>query len=126
MSVAIICLEGVTKDLHKIPKKSIESQKMKTAFEQKSGGEQVPTEIQDKLTHCVQQLRKGFTDLMKRRNEYKLAKSERKKESKEVWKQRKEAHKARIKACKEQIAQARLEFKQLMQSIKLNNPIASV
>jgi hypothetical protein len=63
---------------------------------------------------------------MKRREEYKLAKMERKKDSKEAWKLLKESHKARIKACKEQIAQARIEFKQLMQSIKLNQPIASV
>ncbi|MEC8589101.1 MAG: fatty acid desaturase [Candidatus Thermoplasmatota archaeon] len=117
---------GMTKDLHKIPKKSIESQKMKTAFEQSSGSDDVSSEVQVKLTQCVQQLRKGFTDLMKRREEYKLAKMERKKESKEAWKRRKEAHKARIKACKDQIAQARMEFKQLMQSIKLNQPIASV
>ena len=117
---------GMTKELHKIPKKSIESQTMKTAFEQSQGSEDVSSEVQAKLTQCVQQLRKGFTDLMKRREEYKLAKMERKKESKEAWKHRKEAHKARIKACKEQIAQARMEFKQLMQSIKLNQPIASV
>ncbi len=117
---------GMTRDLHKIPKKSIESRKMKTAFEQSSGSEDVPSEVQAKLTQCVQQLRKGFTDLMKRREEYKLAKMERKKESKEAWKQRKETHKARIKACKEQIAQARMEFKQLMQSIKFSQPIASV
>ena len=117
---------GMTKDLHKIPKKSIESQKMKTAFEQSSGSDDVSSEVQVKLTQCVQQLRKGFTDLMKRREEYKLAKMERKKESKEAWKRRKEAHKARIKACKDQIAQARMEFKQLIQSIKLNQPIASV
>ena len=117
---------GMTRDLHKIPKKSIESQKMKTAFEQTSGSEDVSSEVQAKLTQCVQQLRKGFTDLMKRREEYKLAKVERKKESKEAWKQRKETHKARIKACKEQIAQARDEFKQLMHSIKLNQPVASV
>ena len=117
---------GMTRDLHKIPKKSIESQKMKTAFEQSSSGEDVPSDVQAKLTQCVQQLRRGFTDLMRRREEYKLAKMERKEESKEAWKQRKEAHKARIRACKEQIAQARLEFKQLMQSIKFSQPIASV
>ena len=47
---------------------------MKTAFEQSSGSEDVSSEVQAKLTQCVQQLRKGFTDLMKRREEYKLAK----------------------------------------------------
>ena len=49
----------MTKDLHKIPKKSIESQKMKTAFEQSSGDEGVPSEVQAKLTQCVQQLEKA-------------------------------------------------------------------
>ena len=111
---------GMTKDLHRIPKKSIESQRMKTTFERKSDGDEVSTELQEKVTQCVQKLRKGFTDLMKRREEYKLARTERKNDSKEAWKRLKEAHKARIKQCKEQIAQARIEFKQLMQSLKFN------
>ena len=118
---------GMTKDLHRIPKKSIESQRMKTTFERKSDGDEVPTEFQEKVTQCVQNLRKGFTDLMKRREEYKLARTERKNDSKEAWKRLKEAHKARIKQCKEQIAQARIEFKQLMQSLKFNQrTVASV
>ena len=93
---------------------------MKTAFEKKSEGEEVSNELQAKLTQCVQQLRKGFSELVKRRDEYKLAKLERKQESKEAWKLRKEAHKARIKECKARIAQARQDFKQLMQSLKLD------
>ena len=118
---------GMTKDLHRIPKKSIESQRMKTTFERKSDGDEVSTELQEKVTQCVQNLRKGFTDLMKRREEYKLARTERKNDSKEAWKRLKEAHKARIKQCKEQIAQARIEFKQLMQSLKFNQrTVASV
>ena len=118
---------GMTKDLHRIPKKSIESQRMKTTFERKSDGDEVSTEFQEKVTQCVQNLRKGFTDLMKRREEYKLARTERKNDSKEAWKRLKEAHKARIKQCKEQIAQARIEFKQLMQSLKFNQrTVASV
>ena len=118
---------GMTKDLHRIPKKSIESQRMKTTFERKSDGDEVSTELQEKVTQCVQKLRKGFTDLMKRREEYKLARTERKNDSKEAWKRLKEAHKARIKQCKEQIAQARIEFKQLMQSLKFNQrTVASV
>ena len=111
---------GMTKELHRIPKKSIESQKMKTAFEKKSEGEDVSNELQAKLTQCVLQLRKGFTELVKRRDEYKLAKLERRKESKEAWKRRKEAHKVRIKECKERIAQARKDFKHLMESLKLD------
>ena len=118
---------GMTKDLHRIPKKSIESQRMKTTFERKSDGDEVSTELQEKVTQCVQKLRRGFTDLMKRREEYKLARTERKNDSKEAWKRLKEAHKARIKQCKEQIAQARIEFKQLMQSLKFNQrTVASV
>ena len=118
---------GMTKDLHRIPKKSIESQRMKTTFERKSDGGEVPTEFQEKVTQCVQNLRKGFTDLMKRREEYKLARTERKNDSKEAWKRLKEAHKARIRQCKEQIAQARIEFKQLMRSLKFNQrTVASV
>jgi stearoyl-CoA desaturase (delta-9 desaturase) len=111
---------GMTKDLHKIPPKSIESQRMKTAFETNTEGEQVSLELQDRLSQCVQQLRKGFSELIKRRDEYKVAKSERKKESKEAWKRRKEAHKARIRECKARIAQARNDFKTIMQSIKIN------
>ncbi|MGB2267852.1 MAG: fatty acid desaturase [Candidatus Poseidoniaceae archaeon] len=118
---------GMTKDLHRIPKKSIESQRMKTTFERKSDGDEVSTELQEEVTQCVQKLRKGFTDLMKRREEYKLARTERKNDSKEAWKRLKEAHKARIKQCKEQIAQARIEFNQLMQSLKFNQrTVASV
>ena len=110
----------MTKDLHRIPKKTIESRRMKTTFETNSGTEDVSNELQDKLAQCVIQLRKGFSELMKRRDEYKAAKLERKKESKAAWKRRKEAHKARIRECKERIAQARLEFKHLIQSLKLN------
>jgi stearoyl-CoA desaturase (delta-9 desaturase) len=118
---------GMTKDLHRIPKKSIESQRMKTTFERKSDGDEVSIELQEKVTQCVHKLRKGFTDLMKRREEYKLARTERKNDSKEAWKRLKEAHKARIKQCKEQIAQARIEFNQLMQSLKFNQrTVASV
>ena len=111
---------GMTKDLHKMSKKAIESRKMKTAFEKKSNGEDVSNEMQARLTQCVKQLRKGLSELVKRREEYKLAKLERKQESKEAWKLRKEAHKARIKECKAGIAQARQDFKQLMQSLKLD------
>ncbi len=110
---------GMTRDLHRMSKKAIESQRMKTAFQTKTEGEEVSVELQDKLSQCVKQFRKGLTELMKRRVEYKLAKAERKEESKETWKRRKEAHKARIKECKARIAQAKIEFKQIMDSIKL-------
>lgn len=117
---------GITKDLHRIPKTTIEARRMKTAFQKQSEGEHVSSELQDRLTGCVQQMRKGLSELMKRREEYKAAKLERKKESKEAWKRRKEAHKARIRECKLRIDQARLEFKQIMKSFKLNNQTVSL
>tara|TARA_B100000212_G_scaffold5872_1_gene4390 strand:+ start:2938 stop:4095 length:1158 start_codon:yes stop_codon:yes gene_type:complete len=117
---------GITKDLHRIPKTTIEARRMKTAFQKQSEGENVSSELQDRLTGCVQQMRKGLSELMKRREEYKAAKLERKKESKEAWKRRKEAHKARIRECKLRIDQARLEFKQIMKSFKLNNQTVSL
>ena len=61
---------------------------------------------------------------MKRRDDYKAAKLERKNESKEAWKLTRGEHKARIKQCKVRIAQARLEFKHIMQSLKIRDPAA--
>ncbi len=115
---------GMTKDLHRIPKKSIETQRMKTAFENNTKPSEVSNEMQIKLKQCLQQMRKGFTDLMKRRDDYKAAKLERKNESKEAWKLTRGEHKARIKQCKVRIAQARLEFKHIMQSLKIRDPAA--
>ena len=115
---------GMTKDLHRIPKKSIETQRMKTAFENNANPSEVSNEMQLKLKQCLQQMRKGFTDLMKRRDDYKTAKLERKSKSKQAWKLTRGEHKARIKQCKVRIAQARLEFKHIMQSLKIRNPAA--
>ena len=115
---------GMTKDLHRIPKKSIETQRMKTAFENNANPSEVSNEMQLKLKQCLQQMRKGFTDLMKRRDDYKAAKLERKSKSKQAWKLTRGEHKARIKQCKVRIAQARLEFKHIMQSLKIRNPAA--
>ena len=117
---------GMTKDLHRIPKKSIETQRMKTAFENNTKPSEVSNEMQIKLKQCLQQMRKGFTDLMKRREDYKTAKLERKNESKEAWKLTRGEHKARIKQCKVRIAQARLEFKHIMQSLKIRDPAAVI
>ena len=109
---------GLTKDLHKIPDKSIESRRMKATFERKSKGIYVESDYQEKLSDCVAQLRKGFTDLMERRKEYKQAKKSKKGQSKSNWKSMKEAHRARIKQCKMKIIEARAEFKVLMKSLK--------
>lgn len=119
---------GLTKDLHKIPDKSIESRRMKATFERKSKGQFIESDYQEKLTDCVAQLRKGFTDLIERRKEYKQAKQSKKSQSKTSWKSMKEAHRTRIKQCKLKIAEARTEFKILMKSMKdkrTNKPVSA-
>jgi stearoyl-CoA desaturase (delta-9 desaturase) len=119
---------GLTKDLHKIPDKSIESRRMKATFERKSKGHFIESDYQEKLTDCVAQLRKGFSDLIERRKEYKQAKQSKKSQSKTSWKSMKEAHRTRIKQCKLKIAEARTEFKVLMKSMKdkrSNRPVSA-
>ena len=44
-----------------------------------------------------------------------------KSQTKNGWKTTKEGHKIRIKQCKIRIAKARIEFKLLLQSMRLNN-----
>ena len=119
---------GLTKDLHKIPDKSIESRRMKATFERKAEGQYIESDYQEKLSDCVSQLRKGFTDLMERRKEFKQAKKSKKQQSKSSWKSMKEAHRNRIKQCKMKIAEARNEFKMLMKSLKekrSNKPVSA-
>ena len=119
---------GLTKDLHKIPDKSIESRRMKATFERKAEGQYIESDYQEKLSDCVSQLRKGFTDLMERRKEFKQAKKSKKQQSKSSWKSMKEAHRNRIKQCKMKIAEARREFKALMESLKekrSNKPVSA-
>jgi isocitrate dehydrogenase kinase/phosphatase len=91
---------------------------MKTTFDRKAKGQFIESDYQEKLTDCIAQLRKGFTDLMSRRKEYKQAKKSKKEQSKSNWKSMKEAHRMRIKQCKMKIAEARIEFKALMKSMK--------
>ena len=119
---------GLTKDLHKIPDKSIESRRMKATFERKAKGQFIESDYQEKLTDCVAQLRKGFTELMERRKEFKQAKKSRKGQSKTSWRSMKEAHRNRIKQCKLKIAEARSDFKILMKSLKnkrTNKPVSA-
>ncbi|MEE3038320.1 MAG: hypothetical protein VX328_00980, partial [Candidatus Thermoplasmatota archaeon] len=61
-----------------------------------------------------------FNELIERRKEYKIAKQSKKTHTKNGWKTTKEGHKIRIKQCKIRIAKARLEFKLLLQSMRLN------
>jgi len=119
---------GLTKDLHTIPDKSIESRRMKTTFERKAEGQFIESDYQEKLSDCVAQLRKGFTDLRQRRKEFNQAKKTKKEQSKSNWKSMKEAHRIRIKQCKMKIAEARNEFKVLMKSLKdmrTNKPVSA-
>jgi stearoyl-CoA desaturase (delta-9 desaturase) len=109
---------GLTKDLHTIPDKSIESRRMKATFERKAEGQFIESDYQEKLSDCVAQLRIGFTDLRQRRKEFNQAKKSKKEQSKSNWKSMKEAHRNRIKQCKVKIAEARNEFKALMKSLK--------
>ncbi|MBT3652854.1 MAG: acyl-CoA desaturase [Euryarchaeota archaeon] len=119
---------GLTKDLHTIPDKSIESRRMKATFERKAEGQFIESDYQEKLSDCVAQLRKGFTDLRQRRKEFNQAKKSKKEQSKSNWKSMKEAHRNRIKQCKVKIAEARNEFKVLMKSLKemrTNKPVSA-
>ena len=119
---------GLTKELHTIPDKSIESRRMKATFERKAEGQFIESDYQEKLTDCVAQLRKGFTDLMAGRKEFKQAKKSKKEQSKSNWKSMKEAHRNRIKQCEMRIAEARNEFKALMKSLKdkrANTPVSA-
>ena len=111
---------GLTSNLHKIPAKSIEARRMKRTFERKADGNVIDNQFQEKFSECVSQLRKGFTDLLERRKEYRMAKVGKKSQTKTSWKAVKEAHKIRIKQCKIRIAKARIEFKLLVQSMRLD------
>mgnify|MGYP001454738467 FL=1 len=112
---------GLTRDLHKIPTKVIESRKMKKAFHDNTDGDEIETQFQEKFTQCMAELRSGFNELIKRRKEYKVAKQSKRSNTKTDWKVIKEEHKNRIKLCKVKIAEARSDFKLLVESMKLNN-----
>ena len=111
---------GLTRDLHKIPPKVIESRKMKRTFQKKAEGNEIENQFQEKFSECLTQLRNGFNELIERRKEYKIAKQSKKSQTKNGWKTTKEGHKIRIKQCKIRIAKARIEFKLLLQSMRLN------
>mgnify|MGYP006233885215 FL=1 len=112
---------GLTRDLHKIPTKAIESRKMKKAFKDNTDGVEIEAQFQEKFTQCMTELRSGFNELIQRRKEYKIAKQSKKSETKTDWKVIKEGHKNRIKLCKVKIAEARSDFKLLVESMKSNS-----
>ena len=94
---------------------------MKKAFHDNTDGDEIETQFQEKFTQCMAELRSGFNELIKRRKEYKLAKQSKRSNTKTDWKVIKEEHKNRIKLCKVKIAEARSDFKLLVESMKLNN-----
>ena len=93
---------------------------MKKTFHEKVGSNEIETHFQEKFKECLNQLRNGFNDLRKRRKEYKTAKLSKKSETKNNWKAIKQGHKIRIKQCKKRISKARMEFKLLVESMRLN------
>ncbi|MED5308318.1 MAG: fatty acid desaturase [Candidatus Thermoplasmatota archaeon] len=111
---------GLTRELHKIPANVIESRKMKKTFNEKVDASEIDTHFQEKFKECLKQLRNAFNDLKKRRKEYKTAKLSKKSESKNNWKAIKQGHKTRIKQCKKRISKTRMEFKLLVESMRLN------
>ena len=117
---------GLTSDLYKIPTKAIESRRMKRTIDKKSDGNEIDSQLQEKFTECIAQLRTGFTDLIERRKEYKLARQSKNTQTKNHWRAIKEGHKIKIKQCKIRIAKARIEFKYLVQSMRLTNNVKAI
>ena len=99
---------------------------MKRTIDKKSDGNEIDSQLQEKFTECIAQLRTGFTDLIERRKEYKLAKQSKNTQTKNHWRAIKEGHKIKIKQCKIRIAKARIEFKYLVQSMRLTNNVKAI
>ena len=99
---------------------------MKRTFQKRTDGQEIENQFQEKFAECMSQLRNGFTELIERRKEYRLAKQSKKSQSKNTWKTVKEGHKLRIKECKTKISNARNEFNLLVQSINLSSDAKAV
>ena len=93
---------------------------MKRAFQEEAEGSEIEIQFQEKFKECMAQLRSGFSELIQRRKEYKIAKQSKKSETKTNWKAIKEDHKNRIRQCKAKIAEARSDFRQLVESMKMD------
>lgn len=116
---------GMTNKLHKVPKWTIESARMKTAYEKgakKTSGDN--PSFRDRSMDCSKRLRAALRDLAEKRAEYKAAKQVRKAQRKEAWAAKKEMMKKKMQECKDSIAQIRMEFRNLM--IEMRTPNASV
>ncbi|MDA8573841.1 fatty acid desaturase [Candidatus Poseidoniales archaeon] len=105
----------MTSDLHKIPDKTIESRKMKTAYETSHKLED--TELKENAQSFVDRLRKGYTELDAHRKALKTAKKNKDGVSSQNRKTVCIDLKKEIKQTKEAIAQIRDEFQQWMNGL---------
>jgi stearoyl-CoA desaturase (delta-9 desaturase) len=105
----------MTSDLHKIPDKTIESRKMKTAYETSNKLE--GTELKENAQSFVDRLRKGYTELDSHRKALKTAKKNKNGVSSQNRKTMCIDLKKEIKQTKEAIAQIRKEFQQWMNGL---------
>jgi hypothetical protein len=101
--------------LHKIPDKTIESRKMKTAFE--TSNKLSNGELKENIQKLVDRLRKGYTDLDTHRKALKAAKKNKDGVSSQKLKSMCIDLKKEIKAAKQAIAQIRFEFQQWMDGL---------
>jgi stearoyl-CoA desaturase (delta-9 desaturase) len=105
----------MTSGLHKIPDKTIESRKMKTAYEQ--GLKSANAEEKENALGFVERLRTGYTELDAQRKALREAKKKKSGVSSESRKSMCIDLKKEIKASKEAIAQIRDEFQQWMNGL---------
>ena len=105
----------MTSSLHKIPDKTIESRKMKTAFETRSQNGDVNT--REGAQGFVERLRQGYTQLDTHRKALKAARKNKQGVSSEFRKNLCIDIKREIKQTKEAIAQIRIEFQQWMNGL---------
>ena len=105
----------MTSGLHKIPDKTIESRKMKTAYEQ--GLKSANADEKENALGFVERLRTGYTELDAQRKALREAKKKKSGVSSESRKSMCIDLKKEIKASKEAIAQIRDEFQQWMNGL---------
>jgi predicted nucleic acid-binding Zn-ribbon protein len=105
----------MTSDLHKIPDKTIESRKMKTAYE--TSNKLTDGELKKNAQSFVDRLRKGYTELDAHRKALKTAKKNKDGVSNQNRKTMCIDLKKEIKATKQAIAQIRDEFQQWMNGL---------
>jgi stearoyl-CoA desaturase (delta-9 desaturase) len=105
----------MTSDLHKIPDKTIESRKMKTAYE--TSNKLTDGELKKNAQSFVDRLRKGYTELDAHRKALKTAKKNKNGVSSQNRKTMCIDLKKEIKATKQAIAQIRDEFQQWMNGL---------